>query len=44
MKEIAFKIKIMPGRQRLRMDGVTSCAGEMSKDGYGSIWNVEKSI
>ena len=25
------------------MDGVASCAGEMSKDGYESIWNVEKS-
>lgn len=44
MKEIAFKIIIMPGRQRWLMDAVTSCAGEMPKDGYGSIWNVEKSI
>lgn len=44
MNEIAFRIIIMPGRQRLLMDGVTSCAGEMSKDGYGNIWNVEKSI
>lgn len=41
---MALKIIIMPGRLRLPMDGVTSCAGEMSKDGYGSIWSVEKSI
>jgi len=33
----------MSGRQRVLMDGVASCAGEMSKDGYESIWNVEKS-
>lgn len=44
VKEIAFKIIIMPGRQRMLMDGVTSCAGKMSKDGYGSIWIAEKSI
>lgn len=44
MKEIALKKIVIPGKQRLLMDGVTSCAGEMSKDSYGSIWNVEKSI
>lgn len=34
----------MPGRWRLLKDGVASCAGEMLKDGYGSVWFVEKSV